>query len=458
MERHPHGQDGTACISVPVPPLPRIAYLTGQYPEVSLTFILREVEALRALGAEVLTCSIRRTPPEQHPGPAEKAAARTTFHVLATAKNPLKLLAAQSYALSRPGRYLRTLALAWKTRSPGLLAALYQGAFFLEATVLARHLEARKVGHLHNHFVFGSATVAMLTSELTGIPYSFTLHGPADLFEPYRWALKEKTARASFVATISHFARSQLMFFSDPADWNKIRIVHCGVTPEFYDAPGQASSGDGNGDASRPGRADDEIRLVFVGRLAPVKGLRVLFEAMRRLISEMPQLRLVLVGDGPDRKGLEEAAASLGGHVRFTGYMSQAEVAETLRNCDICVLPSFAEGVPVVLMEALASGTPVIATQVAGVGELVEQGRTGLLVPPGDVDSLVARIRQLAGDPALRRTMGARGRDRVRADFDVRIEAARMATLIAGMAGSELLRPQPYQECHSPSLGRDNGR
>ncbi|MCV3273773.1 glycosyltransferase [Roseobacter sinensis] len=413
--------------------LPKIAYLTGQYPEVSLTFILREVEALRALGADVITCSIRQTPPEQHPGPAEKEAARTTFHVLKAARNPLKLIAAQAYALTRPRRYFGALALAWKTRSPGLKAALYQLVFFLEATVLARHLEAQKVGHIHNHFVFGSATVAMLSSELTGIPYSFTLHGPADLFEPYRWALAEKTARAAFVATISHYARSQLMFFSDPAHWHKIRIIHCGVAPDLYGQPPQ------------PARSDDDIRLVFVGRLAPVKGIRVLFEAMQRLAPEMPRLRLILVGDGPDREGLEEAAKPLGDRVEFTGYMSQTEVAETLQSADICVLPSFAEGVPVVLMEALASGRPVIATQVAGVGELVRDGETGFMVPPGDVESLMARIRQLAEDPALRAAMGAAGRDTVRADFNIRTEAARMATLMAGAAGSDL-RPAPYRE------------
>lgn len=408
---------------------PRIAYLTGRFPEVSLTFILREVEALRAQGFEVLTCSIRRTPPEQHPGEAEKRAAATTFHVLEAVRNPLTLLAAQARRLRRPRRYLSALRLAWRTRAPGLRAALYQLIFFIEATVLARHLERERVTHLHNHFVFGAATVAMLVSELTGIPYSFTLHGPADLFEPYRWRLDEKTARATFVATISHFARSQLMFFSDPRHWHKIRIIHCGVEPARYAAP--------------PAPRDDaEIRLVFVGRLAPVKGLRVLLSAFEGLGTELPALRLVLVGDGPDRAALQAAAAPLGDRVRFTGYMSQAEVAATLASADICVLPSFAEGVPVVLMEALASGRPVIATQVAGVGELVEEGVSGFLVPPGDAESLADRIRRLAADPALQARMGAAGRARVQADFDIRVEAARLASLLSGTAGGAV-RPAP---------------
>ncbi len=409
--------------------LPRIAYLTGQYPEVSLTFILREIEALRAHGAEVLTCSIRRTPPEQHPGPAEKEAAASTFHVLEQAKNPLKLLAAQSYLFTRPGRYLRALALAWRTRSPGVKAALYQLIFFVEATILARYLEAKKVDHLHNHFVFGSATVAMLASELTGIPYSFTLHGPADLFEPYRWRIDEKTARAKFVSTISYFARSQLMFFSDPAHWHKIRIIHCGVKPTLYETP-------------PPARSDGEIRLLFVGRLAPVKGIRVLFEAVQRLSGEFPNLRLILVGDGPDRANLEKAAQPLGDLVQFTGYKSQAEVADLMQSSDIFVLPSFAEGVPVVLMEAMASARPVIATQVAGVGELVEEGQSGFMVPPGDVESLMARIRILAGDAEMRARMGKHGREKVLADFDIETEAARLLRLFADQAG-DAIRPEP---------------
>lgn len=405
------------------PRIPRIAYLTGQYPEVSLTFILREVEALRALGAEVLTCSIRQTPPEQHPGQAEKAEAANTFHVLKTARNPLKFLAAQSYAIRKPRQYFGALALAIRTRSPGMRALLYQLIFFIEATILARHLEREKVEHLHNHFVFGSATVAMLASKLTGIPYSFTLHGPADLFEPYRWHLDEKTAQARFVSTISHYARSQLMFFSDPDHWHKIKIIHCGVDPELYaKAAGPAL----------PARHKDEIRLLFVGRLAPVKGLRVLLDALKGLAEDLPQLRLVLVGDGPDRKNLEAAAAPLGDMVHFTGYLSQAEVAQAMQACDIFVLPSFAEGVPVVLMEAMASLKPVIATQVAGVGELVEDGTNGFIVPPGDVKNLTRRIRQLVEDPDLRARMGQQGRTKVCADFDISGEAARLAGLFSG--------------------------
>lgn len=413
--------------------LPRIAYVGGQFPEASQTFITREIEELRALGAEVLSCSIRKTPPVQHPGPAEKAMAASTFNVLSAARNPLRLIASLVWLLRRPRRTLAALRLALATRAPGLRALVYQIIYLVEAALLGRHLERQAVGHVHSHFIVGNCTVAMLISELTGIPFSFTLHGPADLFEPLRWRLDEKVARAAFVATISHFARSQVMFHSDPAHWPKIRIIRCGVRPSLYERPPGPPI---------PLRQEGEVRLLFVGRLAPVKGLRVLLAAMAHLAAELPQLRLVLVGDGPDRAGLEAAAAPLGERVVFTGYLSQEEVARAMQGCDICVLPSFAEGVPVVLMEALASSKPVIATQVAGVGELVEQGESGLLVPPGDVDSLIAAIRRLAGDPALRAQMGAHGRETVRAEFDVSIEAARLAALFAGQAG-DAVRPDP---------------
>lgn len=411
----------------------RVAYIAGQYPLVSLTFIQREIAALRAQGLDVITCSMRRTPPEQHPGPAEKAEAAATFQVLEALRHPVTALKAQADALRTPGRYLSTLALAWRTRSPGLKAALYQLIYFAEATVLARHLRAEAVTHMHAHFTTGSCTVAMLTSHLTGIPYSFMLHGPADFFEPLRWRLDEKTARARFVATISHYARSQLMFFSDPAHWDKIRIVHCGVDPALYREPG-------------PERDDDETRLLFVGRIAPVKGLRLLVDALARLKDEAPDLRLTLVGDGPDRKMIEAAvtAAGLGDRVRFTGYLSQAEVAEELKAADIAVLPSFAEGVPVFLMEALASGKPVIATQVGGMGELVQHGENGLIVPPGDTDGLVEAIRALASDPDRRAAMGAAGREKVTAEFDIAREAARLAALILGQGGPGV-RPIPAE-------------
>ena len=161
----------------------RIAYLTGEYPRVSHTFIQREAEGLRGLGLDVTTCSVRRVHPENLTGPEERAAEASTFYLLAAAKNPLRLLRDHAAALIRaPGRYLRALALAWRTRPPGLKAALYQLFYFAEAGVLAAELRRRGVEHLHNHFADSSCTVAMLAAGIAGLPYSFTMHGPTEFF------------------------------------------------------------------------------------------------------------------------------------------------------------------------------------------------------------------------------------------------------------------------------------
>lgn len=420
----------------------RLAYLTSLYPAASHTFILREIAALRGLGLEVETCAIRKPGDEHLIGGEEREAASGTHYLLASVRaDPLLLLRAAGSALRRPKRLASSVGLAWRTARPGLGGLARQAAYLAEALLLSRHLRSRGVTHLHNHFADPSASVAMLTSSLSGIPFSYTLHGPAELYEPQSWHLAEKTARATFVACISNFARSQAMYFSDPVHWNKLKIVHCGVLPDRYDAPvPEGKPGDLGPDAP--------MRLLFVGRLTPIKGLRVLLEAFAAVHAARPNLSLTLVGDGDDRAHLERLAAPLGGAVTFLGYRSQAEVARALGDADALVLPSFAEGLPVVLMEALAAGRPVIATRVAGVGELVEDGVSGLLVHAGDVGGLGRAIRRLAEDPALRLRMGQAGRRMVRAEFDVRVEAARIARLFGGdLSGGP--RPEPI-----PSLSR----
>ena len=418
-----------------MPPNTRIAYLTALYPAVSHTFILREVEGLRALGIEVETTSVRRPGPEHLRGPAEQEEARNTFYILNAARRGMTLPAAFLSALRSPGPLACALKLAWRTRQPGFRGSLYQFFYLAEAMILARYLAARGITHLHCHFAQGSASVAMLAAALARLPFSFTLHGPADLYEPHRWHLGDKIARAAFVACISHFARAQAMLFSGPEHWDRLRIVHCGVIPELYDS-----------DAAPEQRAENSgLHLLFVGRLAPVKGLRVLLEALTTARKNHPNLRLTIVGDGEDREHLERLARPLGDAVRFTGYLTQDEVAEILGDVDAFVLPSFAEGLPVVLMEALAAGKPAIAPRVAGVAELIEDGRTGHLIHAGDTAGLTRTLEALAADPKAARSLGLAGREMVRAEFDARIEAARIARLIQEGPGAEI-RPRPMSQ------------
>lgn len=408
--------------------LSKIAYLTGEYPRATDTFIQREVAALRDMGREVLTCSIRQTGPEHHVGPEQRAEAAKTFHVLKAAKSPLHLLRCHWRFLSRdPSKYFASLRLALQTNPGGIKNSLYQLFYFAEAAVLGAHLQDQGVTHLHNHIAKSSCSVAMLMSEMTDIPFSFTLHGPDIFFAPNHWRLDKKIEKARFVACISHFCRSQAMSFSATDHWSKLHIVHCGVAPERYE-----------NDAEPEGN-----RLLFVGRLAAVKGLPVLLEAL----VDVADAQLTVVGDGPDREDLQRQANDLGLAVRvdFVGYKSQKDVATLLKSHAIFVLPSFAEGVPVVLMEAMASARPVVTTKIAGVPELVSDGLSGLLVSPGDVSGLRDAISQLQTDAELRKSMGAKGQARVVKSFDFKTEAAWLSKLFDGYEKDDApvsLRPE----------------
>ncbi|MGR3465781.1 glycosyltransferase [Limimaricola sp.] len=412
-----------------------VMWLTGEYPRATDTFIQREVSALRDLGLSVETASVRRTDPAHHVGPEQRAEAGATFHLLERALNPIAITRAKLDALRHPRRFVRALALAWRTAPRGLRGQLYNLIYFGEALVLAHRMKTRGITHLHNHIAKSSGTVAMLASEISGIPHSFTLHGPDIFFAPDHWALGEKIACARFVACISDFARSQAMLFSDPAHWPKLHVVHCGVDPALY--------------ADAPPPPDD--RLLFVGRLSAVKGVPVLLRALAKARETRPYLTLDLVGDGQDRAALERLVRDLGlgDGVRFHGYRGQSEVAALLRDTGLLVLPSFAEGVPVVLMEAMAAARPVIATRVGGVSELVEHGRSGLLVPPGAEVPLAEAIAALAGDQARRAAMGEAGRAAVMAGFDARLEAARLAALLRDGPGGPV-RPVPIRPDPAP--------
>lgn len=393
----------------PEPPGP-VAYLTGTYPKASHTFIQREIAALRDLGLGVETFSIRRPGPGDLIGPEEVAAEAETTYVLAEAKNPGNLLGAHFRLVkAAPGRWFKAVWLAMRTARPGLKGALKQGAYFLEAGMIADRMIARGLRHIHNHFADAGSTVAMLAGALADRPFSFTLHGPAELFEPESWHLGTKIKRAAFTVCISDFCRSQAMLFSDPGDWDRLKIVHCGVAPEQYDGP--------------PPTPKQSLNLAFVGRLTQIKGLRVLMNAMALVREMRSDVTLTLVGDGEDRAWIEAEARRIGG-VTLLGYQSQQGVAEALRAADALVLPSFAEGVPVVLMEAMASARPVIATRVAGVPELVEDGVSGFLVPPGNERALADAILALAeADIAA---MGEAGRAKVKSEFSTVTEAEKL--------------------------------
>lgn len=400
---------------------PHIGYLTGEYPRASDTFIQREVAGLREDGFDVDTFAVRRPGPEHLVGPEQREGQATTSYLLESARSPGTLLGHVRMLTANPRRYLGAVKLAARTARPGLRGALFQAIYFLEAGILAGEIRKRGIDHLHNHFGDSSCTVAMLAAELADVPFSFTLHGPAIFFEPYTWHLGEKLDRAAFCACISHFARSQAAIFASPDQVDHLHIVHCGVQPERMASANHEP--DGN-------------RLVTVGRLVELKGMSVLLDAVNRLQETNPKVELTVIGDGPDRARFEQKAKRLGlaDRVHFVGAQSQAEVAEHLGRSDVFVLPSFAEGVPVVLMEAMATGLPVVTTHVGGMTELIDDGVSGYLVRPGDVEQLTGRIAGLLADPDLRSTLGDAGRERVFTDFVSHREAARLGGLFTATA------------------------
>ena len=414
-----------------------IAYLTGEYPRVTDTFIQLEVAELRRLGAVVKPYSVRRPRDEQSLSLAQKEERDRTTYLLPA--NPLNLLIAHlTLLIQRPSQYLATLSLAWKTRQLGIRGTLYQLIYFIEAGLLAHHLHQQNIAHLHNHIGDSSGTVTMLASALGDFGYSFTLHGPGIFFEPKRWRIDEKIARAKFVSCISQFCRSQAMTFAPIASWPKLKIVHCGVEPESFELSG-----------AQPDRLSAAINsgknLLYVGRLAAAKGLPILLQSLSKLTSDYPDIHLTVVGDGPDRKLLENQVRQLAltDHVGFVGYQSPAEVRRYLQATDIFVMSSFAEGVPVVLMEAMMAARPVVATQIAGISELVEEGVNGFLVPPSDPQQLGDRIHKLLADSALRQQFGQQGQQQVRATFNIHHEAKKlyhlMAAAIEGHSVEDLL-------------------
>jgi glycosyltransferase involved in cell wall biosynthesis len=395
-----------------------IAYLTSAYARASDSFIRVEVEQLRGLGFTVHTFSVRRPESRELVSEAIRREHAATEFILEA--GVARLVLSWLWTLVRsPLRMLAAGRLAARTSTPGLKGRIWPLVYLLEAAYLARRLRARGVEHLHNHIGEGSASVAMLASVLSGIPFSMTIHGPGEFDRPTLLALDEKIRRASFTVAVSEYGRSQLYRWSDRADWPRIHVVHCGLDGTFLDVGATAIP------AAR--------RLVCVGRLAEQKGHLLLVEAAGRLATEGLAFELVLIGDGPLRGPVEQLIEQLGlqEHIRLMGWQGALAVREEILQARALVLPSFAEGLPVVFMEALALGRPVISTYIAGVPELVVPGVCGWLVPAGSVEALAVALRDALSAPIhdLER-LGKAGAARAAQRHDGAIETAKLAALI----------------------------
>lgn len=394
----------------------KIAYLVNRYPAVSHSFIRREIAAVEAAGVQVVRFSIRACAADL-PDAQDRREAGLTQVVLGQGAATL-LLAVVRVALRHPGRWLRAAGLAL-AMAQGVPARLPRHlAYLVEACWLATRMAG--VTQLHAHFGTNPAAVARLAGLLAGVPYSFTVHGPDEFDAPAALDLAGKIADARMVVAISAFGRSQLMRWSAFADWPRIAIVRCGVDASFADAPL-------DGDRAAPA-------LCCVARLGAQKGIPLLIEAAAVLAGRGVDFRLKLVGDGEMRGEIARMIADRGlaDRIEITGYLDAAGVRRALSGARAMVLPSFAEGLPVAIMEALALQTPVIVTAIAGTPELVD-ATCGWLIPAGSVERLAEAMAQaLAADPARLRAMGEAGRARVLALHDSDRNGRQLAALFAG--------------------------
>jgi glycosyltransferase involved in cell wall biosynthesis len=394
----------------------RVGYVLSEYPKVSHTFIRREILALEAEGVSVERLAIRAST-DSLPDPVDRNETTHTRYVLGV--GTVAIFTALIRAFFRtPARFLKAFALTTKLGLRSERPLLVHWVYLLEAAVISRWVRELHVDHLHAHFGSNPAEVAMLASILSGVSYSFTAHGTVETDNAVAIGIAEKVARAAFVVAVSYYGRAQLLRWASVGDWPKVRVVRCGLGADFLDLA----------TVSPP----DRKRLLIVGRISAEKGHLIVLDALRLLKARHIDVDLVIAGDGPLRAEVERmiSGAGLGDRVSITGWVSSAEVGELLRTSRALVLPSFAEGLPVVLMEAFAMGRPVVASWVAGIPELVKDGSSGWLVPPGDVERLADAIADCVSRPEdVVMAMGLAGRSAVRELHDVRVEAAKLASL-----------------------------
>ncbi|MGH8901860.1 MAG: glycosyltransferase [Egibacteraceae bacterium] len=395
----------------------------SRFPKLSETFVLFELLAIEQQGIDVeLYPLLRERGALMHPEAAELVG-RAHYHPFVS----WPILRSQLHFLRRsPGRYLRTLG-TLLTSTWGSLN-LFVGAIGIWPKVvhMARLMAADGVTHVHCHFATHPTAAGWIIRRLIGIPYSFTAHG-SDLHVERRM-LSRKVAEAAFVIAISEYNRNVILAEYRPEgapDGNEnVLVLHCGVDPDVFRPPAQA-------------RENETLHVLCIGTLHEVKGQRYLLEACRLLRDQGVDVHCTLVGDGPDLRMLERTLArlELGSGVDLAGRKTRDEVAKLLAGCDVAVTPSVPtrqgkrEGIPVVLMEAMSAGVPVVASRLSGIPELVEDERTGLLVPPRDPLALASALRRLHNDSQLRRRLGIAGRDKVVSEFNLHANAERLADL-----------------------------
>ncbi len=386
---------------------------------------MREVLELRARGFEIEVASIN---PPDRPTTAltqtEKDEAETTFYVkragfrgAATAQ--LDML------LKRPRRYFTGLFFALSLARTDLRQLAFCFFYFVEAVMLARWMREKSLSHLHVHFATPAATVALILKRLASIEISITVHGPDEFYDVPGYFLLEKLRSARFVCAIGFYARSQLMKIAPASQWDKFEVAPLGVDPKLFEPQAIRT-------------VSEMFEILCVGRLVPAKGQHVLISAVSQLVRSGRAVRLRLVGDGPDRQSLELEVRRLRleESVCFEGALNQDRIRQRYETADVFALASFAEGIPVVLMEAMAMEIPCVTTWITGVPELIRHEIDGLLVGPSDVDALAAALLRLMDDAELRQRLGRAGRLRVQDRYDLSRNVTRLAEIFDRRLGA----------------------
>ncbi|UFS64340.1 glycosyltransferase [Paracoccus denitrificans] len=400
----------------------RIGYLINTYPRPSHSFIRREIAALEGEGFEIHRFAMRGDKGALT-DPADLAEHARTERVLeAGARRLLADLYRQ--ALAKPAQFAAALRLARRRARAGESSLARQLIYLAEGARIAGRAQALGLAHIHAHFGTNSARVAAYSRLLGGPRFSFTVHGPEEFDNTLALDLGGKLALAEFCVAVSSYGRSQIGRWAEAGDWEKIRVVHCGLDLNRWAEPSPLPQ--------------DPFHMVAVGRFAEQKGFGLLIRAFALAWRRDPRLRLSLVGDGELRPQIEAliAAEGMGGAVHLLGWQDEAGVRAAMDAAHALVTPSFAEGLPVVIMEAMACARPVIATYIAGIPELVRPGQEGWLVPAGDAGALAETMLQASEtDHETLERMGASARARVGERHDIRESARRLAALFSRSTG-----------------------
>ena len=396
----------------------KLAYLISRYPAISHTFILREIRLLRTAGFEIKVASMNGPDRDDADLTAEELGEKKgTLYI--KRKASAALIPAHMKTFCRfPLRYIEGFFKA--IFRSGLYGALY----FAEAVMVGDWMKEKGLQHLHIHFANPAAMVGMLASKIFSISYSMTVHGPTDFKNVSKGRLAEKVENALFVVCISEFARSEVLKTTERSR-SKLEVVPLGVEIQIF--PLRLPRGE-----KLP------VNILCVGRIVSDKGQKGLIDAVELLIKRGHDILLRLVGDGPDREMLEQEVRKRGlvGKIRFEGAQNQNYVRERLNEADIFALASFAEGVPVSLMEAMATGVPCVTTAITGIPELIEDGVSGLLVPPGDSKAFADALERLITDIPLKKRIISLGRKRVEERYDLSKNVPKLAATFRKYLGA----------------------